>query len=112
MMLFILGPLIGVKYLLQIRLEGVKISRSRKMVRMIKKSIINLIIAIYITILVYLFMQYLSSIAMPISAISLYNWLFLVMSVAFLHFVAYVIILIVKVVSDLKVEKVKASMEK
>ena len=70
-----------------------------------------MIIASYITVLVYLFMQLLSSIAMPVSAISLYNWLFMIIGVVFLHLVAYAIILIVKVVSDLKVEKVKASME-
>jgi len=76
-----------------------------------KKSIINLIIGIYITVLTFFLMQILSGMPIPYEVSGLYTWLLLVGMVFFLHLVVLDVILIIKVVSERKVEKVKASYE-
>jgi hypothetical protein len=91
------------------------------------KSLHKLIIAIYFAIWSFVFYYLLGYfvhfqtltgntsedlLKVYLSSSGIYNWLYLLMSVVFVHLVAYAIILIIKVVSDLKVEKVKASMEK
>ena len=82
-----------------------------KKVKKVKKSILNLILAIYLFALGYIFLQLLQSIAFPISAVSLYNWLVLVMGIVLIHFLVYLILQIVKVVIEKKVAKIKESYE-